>query len=211
MKHSMMKTGALALALAGTMILSSGAAHAQRGNGGGGFGRGGQNMTPEQLQQFQQQMQERRVQQTRTQLTALGYGTTVADDIVAFSEAKDLAQNNNREKVQAMVQGVTGGGAVADPAKALADWNALVTAEKTRRAAAEKDLDTKVGYTKDAKMELYLRATGLIGDDSAVLGAGGGFGGRGGRGGFGGGQGGFGGGRGGGRGGNRGGNAGPNA
>lgn len=149
----------------------------QQGNGGG---RGNfQNMTPEQRQQFFQQIQENRLRQ---QLTAAGFTDAATQDpIIAYMTAQDKARQPLRDRFTKLADALQGGAATdTELSASLNDLRQAVADEKTRRDAALKDLDAKISYSKKPHLEALLTVLGLIGDEASYTG--GGMGGRGGRG-----------------------------
>lgn len=174
----------VALAL---LVSASGAAHAQQGGNGGNNGGGRpnwQNMTPAQRQQMMATMMENR---TRQQLGAAGFNDkAVQDPIVDFMKAQETARMPLRDKARQLSQGLANNATNDEIIIMLRDVRDAVTEEKTRHDAAVKDLDAKVNYTKNPRLEAELTVLGLIGDESSYIGMGG-MGGRGGRGGRGGG------------------------
>lgn len=148
----------------------------QQGGNGGGGGRGNfQNMTPEQRQVFLQQMQENRLRQ---QLTNSGVTDNAAQDpIVAFMATQDKARQTLRDRFTKLADALQGNAATdAELSASLGDLRQAVADEKTRRDAALKDLDAKVGYSKKPHLEAVLTVLGLLGDEASF--ATGGLGGR---------------------------------
>lgn len=146
----------------------------------GGNGRGNwQNMTPAQRQQAMQQMQEQAI---RRSLTNAGFADAATQDpIVAFMAAQDKARQTLRDSFTKLAEALQGNAATDTQLSAsLNDLRQAVAAEKTRYDAAEKDLDTKVGYSKKPHLEALLTVLGMIGDEASY--AMGGMGGRMGRG-----------------------------
>lgn len=163
--------------------------HAQPEAGGGGGRPDFRNMTPEQREQMMQRMQQMREEGMRRMLTDAGFADAIVQDaIIAFGAAQEKATQSLRQKMRQVTEAArTGAVTDAQMSTLLAEFRADVAAEKTRRAAAQKDLDTKVNFSKQPRLDALLTTMGLIGDEAAVVGGGGPGGG-------------FGGGRGGGRG-----------
>ena len=196
-RHGKWFAGSMAVAMAFAPTL----AQAQGQGGGQGGGRPDfRNMTPEQRQQFMQQRMEEGVRQ---QLTAAGVVKEVQDPIVEAWKAQQTARQDIAAKARELAQGLRPNGATDEELGImLRDLREAVTAEKTRRDTAVKELDAKISYSKNPRLDAILTVLGLIGDESAYSNMGGmAMGGRGGFGGGGPGGGGFGGGGQGGRGG----------
>lgn len=205
--HKFLKTG-IAFALLAGMAADMSVANAQAARVPGQRRQERQNqiqnMTPEQRAAFQQQaqqrMEQRREEQTRNSLIEQGFTNKDSQNaILEFVKAQNKARAPIREQAQKLTE-VLRDQDVTDPEITiqLADLRAAIKAEKERTEAAEKELDAKIGYTKNARLDALLTTRGILGDESFYSGGGGGFGGRGG--GFGGGRGGRGGGQGGGQG-----------
>jgi len=169
-----------------------------------GGGRGNRpnfaNMTPAQRQQM---MQQQREQGVKMMLQRGNVDDVVAQGaIIAFINAQDAATQTLQDAARKVNQAVRNPDSTDDQiATALADLRKLAAAEKLRRATALTQMDAAINYTKNPRLDAILTLGGVIGDEAALLGAGGGGGGgggRGGRGGMGGPGGGFGGGPGGG-------------
>jgi hypothetical protein len=159
---------ALAMAGAGSALHAQGPGGGPGGPGGGNF----RNMTPEQRQQMMTQMREQNVRRILTQANVTD--TATADAVIAFSTAQADATRTLQEKSRALND------ALRDPASTneqiaplLADYRTAVTAEKARRAQALTDLDAKVSYTKNARLDAALTLGGIIGDEASVVNGGG--------------------------------------
>ncbi len=214
-KQPLVRTLALGVAI-GASAFMSGRAVAQPPAGGGqgqnppnlNPGGGGnrpdfRTMTPEQRQQFFDQqragMQERML---RGILDRSGFNnTTQQDDIVAFSKEQDKATESLQTMAEKLVTAVsTMGVPDTEVARLLKEFQDAVAKEKERRKTARAELDKKVTYTKQPRLEMTLTMFGLLSDDSLSIGgmmgrmlggggqggAGGGRGGQGGAGGAGG-------------------------
>jgi hypothetical protein len=192
----------LSAVLAGTVAaqpnVNNGAAQNppnQNPGGNGGNRPDFRNMTPEQRQQFFQQqwaaMQERNIRRT---LERAGFtNQQLEDTVVAFDAYQEEGTAPLRAMAEKLVTAVsTVGTPDADVARLLKEFQDAVAKEKERRKAGRAELDKRIGYAKQPRLELVLTTLGLVGDDSlsmANLGGGGRFGGFGG-GGFAGGPGG---------------------
>lgn len=196
----MMKLKSSALVLLAGLALGGVQAQAQGPGGGfGGPGGGGRGqMTPQQMRQMRDEMM-------KTQMTALAVPEAAQTTILAYAQARETAAAPLRAQARTLQEGLANNISAEVATRQLTEMRAAIAAEKTRRAAAEKELNTAVGYTKSPQLEAFLTLSGLIGDEASFIAppGGGGRGGRGGRGGggFGGGPGGPGGGFGGGPGG----------
>ena len=177
----------LALAMAGALQAAPEDNNAPMGdnppNQQGGPPRGGRpdrrDMTPEQRQQMMQQMRE---QNTRETLTNAGFADiAVQDSVVAFVNEQEKATETLRDKARGINRAMRDETVShAQLATLLADFRALAATEKARRAAAATELDAKIGYTKNARLDAVLLMSGIIGDGGAMLGGGGGRAGMGG-------------------------------
>jgi hypothetical protein len=150
------------------------------------------NMTPEERQQMMQQFRERGI---RRALEGGGFtAATIQDPVVAYAKAQDAAITPLQDLARQLVEAVSTPGVTDDKIAALLkQFQEAVAAEKARRKTARAELDKKINFSKQARLEALLTSLGLVGEDSLGLGALGGFGGRGGFGGPGGGPGGAGG------------------
>ncbi len=173
-------------------------------NPGGGNRPDVRTMTPEQRQQFfQDQQAARQERMIRGVMGTAGANNAAQQEaVITFSRAKDAATQSLQEMADKLVTAVsTMGVPDTEVARLLKEFQDAVAAEKERRKAARADLDKKINYSKQPRLEMMLTMLGLVGDDSLSMGNMGGrmFGG-GGPGGFGGGPGGPGGGAAGGQG-----------
>ena len=182
----------------GAMLAVAGITLAQPPAGGGGLGQnppnqtpggggGGRpnfgNMTPEQRDQMFKQFQERRV---RGQLEGAGITDKATQDaVLAHSTDREKTRQTLRDLGRALVEAVSTKGTTDEKvADALKKFQDAVAAERARRAAADKALDAKIGYSKNARLLAVLTDLGMIGEDTLQVGPGnigrGGFGGFGG-------------------------------
>ena len=103
----------------------------------------------------------------------------VQDSVVAFAAQREAATQELQEKSRAVGAALRNGAATdKEIAAVLDEFRAAVAAEKTRRAAAEKDLETAIGWSQKPRLDALLTTMGLVGDEAAVAG-GRGMGGRG--------------------------------
>jgi hypothetical protein len=107
--------------------------------------------------------------------------TAVLDYIKADIEARSPL----REQGKSLLKALQAGAVTDDQLLALVtDYRAAQQAEKARRERAQADLDAKINYSKNPRLEAILLLTGLIGDGPMMFQGGrGGPGERGGRGG----------------------------
>jgi len=173
----------------------------QRGGGRGGQRGGGQgedmrNMTP---QQMQQQMQQRREQNLRRMLTQANFADKeLQDAVVAFANARDAERRTSQDTINRLQEALRNNASDEEIGVLLGAVRADLATAKTRQEAALNELDQKIGFREEPRLEAVLVLSGVTGEIAANTG--GGRGGPGGPGGMGGG------GR-GGRGGQRGGGA----
>lgn len=137
-------------------------------------------------------MQKRMEEGMRQMLRQAGVDDAPTQDIILdYVRADFEARAQLREQGNKLFQAVRNGGVTDDQLLALiTDYRAAQQAERTRREKAETDLDAKVHFSKNPKLEAMLLLGGMIGDGGGLtIYGGGGGGGRGGGGQFGGGQG----------------------
>lgn len=138
---------------------------------GGRGNRGGRNLTPEQIQQMQTQMQARRDENIRRQLTQAGFTDTgVQDAIVAFANGQDTAGQSLQEKWRLINQAVRGE-TVTEPQlmSLLNSFRAQIDEEKARRAKATAALDAKISFSKKPRLDALLMTMGLTGEEAAFV------------------------------------------
>ena len=134
------------------------------------------NMAPQQRTammqgRLEEQLQNRRADMLRQSLTQTGFDDkAMQDDIVDFSNQQIKAALTLREKTSKVSD------AVADKATPdtqisalLNDLHAAQDDEKTRREAAEKALNEKLGYSQKPRLEALLTTLNLIGENSNGL------------------------------------------
>jgi len=110
-------------------------------------------------------------QQLRNELAQAGYtDTALQDALVAYADEQGKAREKLREKAR-KVNDALHGNAVTDNdmRTLLEEFRAAVDDEKSRREAAFKALDAKIGYSKKPKLEALLTMLGLIGDEASYL------------------------------------------
>ena len=145
----------------------------QNPGGGNGNRPDFRNMTPEQRQQFFEQqramMQERML---RGVMGMVGANSTAQQDAaVLYSKAQNAANESLQEMADKLVTAVsTMGVPDTEVARLLKEFQDAAAAEKERRKIARADLDKKINYSKQPRLELALTALGLLGDDSLSMG-----------------------------------------
>lgn len=154
-------------------------------------------MTPEQRQQFTQQMEQRADQRADQQVASEMQAAGITDPETMDAIKQFVAdQRTARKPLLAMAKKIAtslGVKTTADEATtaSLADFRKAVAADQARYDKALKDLDAKIGYSTNPKLEAFLTLIGVLGNESSAVGGAnaifpnpmGGFG----RGGFGGG------------------------
>lgn len=142
-------------------------------------GRGGGN--PE-------EMRQRMEQQMRNMLTQVGVKETATQDTVLEYIRTDMETRQPlRQQAMKLFQALRNGGVTDDQLLALVtDYRAAQEADKVRREKAQAELDAKVHYSQNPRLEAVLMLAGVVGDGQGMMFMGGGGGGRGGQGGPGG-------------------------
>lgn len=183
-KQPLVKALALGVAISASALMS-GIAVAQPPVGGGqgqnppNQNPGGNrpdfgNMTPEQRRQFfeqrQSEMQERML---RGMMERGGFNNTAHQDaVVAFSKEQDKATEPLKAMGEKLVTAVsTMGVPDTEVARLLKEFQDAVAKEKARRKTARADLDKKISYTKQPRLEMMFTMFGLLSDDSLSMGA----------------------------------------
>jgi uncharacterized membrane protein YgcG len=108
------------------------------------------------------------------------------DAILAFVQTDLEARRPMREQTTKLFRALNGGVTDAQLLALVTDYRAAQEAEKARRETALQELDAKIHYTQNPRLEAILLLAGLIGDGQGnmmFMGGGGGGGGGGGRGG----------------------------
>jgi hypothetical protein len=111
---------------------------------------------------FRAQMEQR----LREMLAHVGVNDAPTQDaVVAFLQADTQARRPLREQNTKLFQALNNGGVTDDQLLALVtDLRAAQDAEKVRREKAQADLDAKIHYTQNPRLEAVLMLAGLIGD-----------------------------------------------
>ena len=133
------------------------------------------NMTPAQRQEMQQrmrqQMQQALDQAVRAALQQSGFTDAgLVDTVLEQSHANAEASIALSEKNTKLMDAVRNKAADADIEGLMADLRAGVKTELERRGKAAQDLDAKIGYSKQPRLEALLTYLGIIGQESAVAG-----------------------------------------
>jgi hypothetical protein len=102
----------------------------------------------------------------RQMLTHVGVNDAPTQDaILAYVQADMEARNPLREQTMKLFRALNNGGVTDDQLLALVtDVRAAQEAEKARREKAQADLDAKIHYTQNPRLEAVLLLAGLIGD-----------------------------------------------
>lgn len=187
-QQRLIKTLALGASF-GMTTMMAGVAEAQP-NVGGGQGQNPPNQNPGGNQGGRGDFRERIL---RGMLERSGVNTQAQQDaVLAFAREQETATQSLRVMAEKLVTAVsTLGVPDTEVARLLKDLQDAVAKEKERRKTARADLDKKINYSKQPRLEMGLTMMGLIGDDSLsmgnlggrMFGFGGGFGGPGGFGG----------------------------
>jgi hypothetical protein len=131
-----------------------------------------QNMTPEERQQM---MRQNRETATRRLLERAGVSdaatqNTIVEYVASEQEAREKSRQTIRTANQKVAQAVrTGAVTDAQLGILLGEFQNAVADEKERRAATASELDSKVGYSKNARLEAVLTILGAIGDESLYM------------------------------------------
>jgi hypothetical protein len=141
-----------------------------------------QNMTPEQRQQLMRQNRETSMRRLleRAGVTDVTTQNTIVTYATNEQEARDRARQTLRASNQKLAQAVRTGAVTESQLGTLLDeFQNAAADEKDRRAKSAADLDRKVGYTKNPRLEAVLTTLGIVGDESLYMtgGVGAGFGG----------------------------------
>lgn len=147
-------------------------------------------MTPEQRRQAMKKMREQGLRRT---MTRSGFADAALQDaVVEFADAQAEATQSLQEKARLLTQAVRNQDSTDEQIAALlADFRTAAAAEKTRRATALAELEAATEFSKKPRLDALLTLSGIIGDETSLLGGagggrgqmgGGGRGGRGGRG-----------------------------
>ncbi|HEX8235869.1 MAG TPA: hypothetical protein VF600_07920 [Abditibacteriaceae bacterium] len=141
-----------------------------------------QNMTPGERQQLMRQNREAATRRLleRAEVTDAATQNTIVEYIAGEQEAREKSRQSLRTANQKLAQAVrTGAVTQAQLGTLLGEFQNAAADEKERRATTAAELDRKVGYSKNPRLEAVLTILGAIGDESLYLagGTGGGFGG----------------------------------
>lgn len=124
------------------------------------------------------EMQQRMEAGMRQMLTQAGVNDAPTQDIVlAYVKVDTDARSPMRMQSMKLWQAVRGGGVTDDQLLALVtDYRASQQAEKVRREKAEADLEAKIHFSKNPRLEALLLLSGMIGDGGNPMMMGGGRG-----------------------------------
>jgi hypothetical protein len=137
----------------------------------GGNRPNSRNMTSDQRKQWEEQTQQRnqmmREQGVRAVLNQYGFGDKALQDaVVAYVKAQDLASaplGEDSRKLQGAMVGDVGDDQIT---ALLTAWRADIEAERKRRETALAELDTKIHFTKNPRLEALLTMRGFIGEEN---------------------------------------------
>lgn len=120
-------------------------------------------------------------QNLRRLMTQAGIGEGATQDAILEYVRTDLqARSSLREQGIKLIQALRAGAVTDEQMAALvADYRAAQQAEKSRREQAEAELDAKINYSKNPRLEAMLLLAGVIGEGGGLM-MPPGFGGRGG-------------------------------
>jgi hypothetical protein len=140
-----------------------------------------QNMTPAERQQLMRQNRETSMRRLleRAGITDAATQNTVLQYVNSEQEAREKARATLRTANQKLAQAVrTGAVTEAQLGTLLDEFQNAAADEKERRAKASAELDRKVGYTRNPRLEAVLTTMGAIGDEFLYMagGMGAGFG-----------------------------------
>jgi hypothetical protein len=142
---------------------------------------------------MQMNMEERRKameDRMREMLVHVGVNEAATQDaILAYVQTDLEARRPMREQTTKLFKALNGGVTDAQLLALVTDYRAAQEAEKARRETALQELDAKIHYTQNPRLEAILLLAGLLGDGQGnmmLMGGGGrggnGFGGQGGQG-----------------------------
>ena len=152
-------------------------ANAQPGNGGNGGGnRPGQNMTPEQRQQWMERMETRRNQQRQDWLRQAMTGSGIADATVQTSVIDYMtAQEKSTTALQEQARALSA--LLIKPETPDAELKTALTAYREAVAAANAKqvtdlaaLDAQVKFSTQPRVETLLTLVGVLGTETTQLG-----------------------------------------
>jgi hypothetical protein len=167
-------TSVVVLVLA--LVVTATSLHAQpqggRNRPGGGIPNLG-NMTPEQMQQWiDQMMLQMRVQAVRVTLSGAKFTDPgLQEAVVTFVNNWEKASAPLRENNRQFAQALSAGTITEEEAKtSLVNLRAAVAKEKERHEKALQELDTQINYSQQPLLEAVLTSLGIIGDEAWVMG-----------------------------------------
>lgn len=95
---------------------------------------------------------------------------TTQNTVLEYMKNDMQARRPLREQGQKVFRALQGGAVTDDQLAALiTDYRAAQQAEKTRREQAQAELDAKIQFSKNPRLEAMLLLTGLIGDGGLVV------------------------------------------
>lgn len=110
-------------------------------------------------------------QNLRRLMTQAGIGEGATQDAILEYVRADLqARQPLREQGGKLIQALRAGAVTDEQMAALvADYRAAQQVEKTRREQAEADLDAKINYSKNPRLEAMLLLSGVIGEGGGLM------------------------------------------
>lgn len=138
-----------------------------------------QNMTPAQRQEAEQQQQERQVQReqakwvwVRQTLTAAGYtDAEVQSAVVSFMQAQEKARQPLQQQARALATGLIDLTTPNEKLTAdLTKFREAASADQKRYQTELAELDTKVKFSTQPRLETLLTILGVIGQETPTLG-----------------------------------------
>ena len=174
MKKNLLKTGAALCA--GVLLVQTAWAQPDVNNA-----PIGQNPPENNRQRNFGNMQDRRKQmeeRMRQMLAHVGVNeTTTQDAILAYVQADLEARRPLREQTGKLFQALNNGGVTDDQLLALVtDFRSAQEAEAARREVAQAELDAKIHYKQNPRLEAVLLLAGIVGDAQGGIMLMGGFG-----------------------------------
>lgn len=110
-------------------------------------------------------------QNLRRLMTQAGIGEGATQDAILEYVRNDLhARGSLREQGTKLIQALRAGAVTDEQMAALvADYRAAQQAEKSRREIAEAQLDAKINYSKNPRLEAMLLLAGVIGEGGGLM------------------------------------------
>jgi Ca2+-binding EF-hand superfamily protein len=110
-------------------------------------------------------------QNLRRLMTQAGIGEGATQDAILEYVRADLhARSSLREQGTKLIQALRAGAVTDDQMAALvADYRAAQQVEKSRREVAEAQLDAKISYSKNPRLEAMLLLAGVIGEGGGLM------------------------------------------